>query len=138
MANYRAFKIFLDGFQENLENFQTSMSKTLAYSEVIAALDDLKLHPEKVTSVGIQVFRPLGTYYEPDEEDTEAGLPGGLICQEATLTIAVDPHQEYEYCIKKGFFGEFEFPEGYLSEHKVGEIKDGRAKIRALAFKLGN
>lgn len=137
MANYRAFKFFLDRFQENLEIFQTNMSRSLAYSEILAAIEELKAHPENMTSAGEQVFRPIGTYYEPDEEDVE-NLPKGLICKEVVLTVAVDPNQEYEYCIKKGFFGDFEFPESYVNEYKTEEVKNGRAKIKALSFKLEN
>jgi hypothetical protein len=136
MTSYTTFKIFADGFNEALADFQTSVSKTLAYAEVHAALEDLKLHPSKTSGGVIQVFRPLGGEYEPDSEDIDEGLPGGLICQKVELTVAVDPDPDYEYRIKRNTFGQYTFPSTYLTEYGKGEPKNGKVVIEALAYSM--
>ncbi len=133
MTSYEAFKLFIDGFNNALADFQDNVAKTLAYAEVQAALDDLKLHPSKISGGQIQVFRPLGGEYEPDEGEIEDGLPGGLICQKVEIAVALDPHPEYDHCIKKGTFGTFKFPSNYIQEHGK-KVQNGKTTIEALVY----
>jgi len=133
MTSYESFKLFIDGINNALADFQDSVAKNLAYAEVRAALDDLKLHPSKIAGGQIQVFRPLGSEYEPDKDEIEDGLPGGLICQKVEIVVAVDPHPDYDHCIKNGTFGTFKFPSNYIQEYGKN-VQNGKTTIEALVY----
>ncbi len=126
----RAFRVFLKGFTEALTTFTEEVEKQAAFAEAIATLDAMKA--ERVQP--LQIYRPLESAYDPSTFDQDEGLPGGLICREVVVNVALDPDMRYEHKIKDGTFGEFVFPANYVRDFKDGEIKGGKCQIRVLCF----